>query len=218
MPTVSANSQPSTQSPAQSHFKAQTLAAYQDWISRHDWDVFGTLNFVPNRKPHIDTAQKQWSYFWNKVDRLAYGQTGVQSGARVERVVCNQFGSLGENPHIHFLAKSPINTDDFCVYLNALWAATSPEAAPPNSNEIYPVLKVNRASGYSLHEYWKLGSETFNDRLTCLNTDKTPPKPRLDAADRLKIAGKEIWLTRARLALPNHIENAQARYNKRHAH
>ena len=227
MPTVPTYSQPNSQNPALSHFDARTLAAYEEWTEKHGWDVFGTLTFIPNRKPHIDTAQKHWSRLWQKVDQLTYGQTAVRSGARVERHVCTQSGSQKDNLHLHFLAKSPIkDINFFCICLNALWADTATVAAPPKSNEIYPVLSVKRASDYLYHEYWKLGSETFNDRLTYLNIEEIILKPRDDAADRLKAAASGVWLTKAQLALPEHIETAKARYeakapasyNKRHAH
>ena len=197
----------------------RTLEAYEKWTVEHDWDIFGTLTFIPNRKPHIDTAQKHWSRFWHKVDQLTFGQMAVRSGARVERAVCTHSGRLDDNPHIHFVAKSPIkDINSFCVCLNALWAATALESAPPDNNAICPALNVKQVGEYLYHEFWKMGSETFNGQLTYLNIDRIELAPRLDAANRLKVACKTTWLTKAQQALPNHIKNAQALYIKRHAH
>ncbi len=213
MPTVPTYSQPNRQNPVLGHFDARTLAAYEKWTVGHDWDVFGTLNFIPNRKPHIDTAQKHWSRFWQKVDQLTYGQTAVRSGARVERIVCTQFGKMKDNPHLHFVAKSPIeDIDVFCACLNALWAATATVAAPPKSNEIYPIFSVKRTGGYLFHEYKQIDSQTFNDRFTYLNTKEIILKPRADTIDRLKSAASTKLLTAAQAALPTHIENAKARH------
>jgi hypothetical protein len=194
--------------------KDKTLAAYADWISKHDWDVFGTLTFAPGHKRNIDVSNKHWSSYWNKLDRLVCGQTGN----RVERAAFTQFGSLGQNPHIHFLAKSPINTKEFCVYLNALWSAECADAAPPASNHIMPLLDSRRATDYLLHDFSRIGSETFNHKLTYLNSANAKTHICTDAADRLKAATKGIWLVKAQLAFDEHVKSGSAHYNRRHAH
>jgi len=190
----------------------KAYTAYKDWIVEHNWDVFGTLNFKPKLKPNIDVAQKQWSSVWNKLDQLIYGRTGVSNGMRVERFVFTQFGSQNDNPHIHFLAKSPINTKDFCVNLNALWKTEFPAAAAPVCNEILPLIHDESAAKYSLHEYWRNNSETFNAQLSHLSEKHA--QVRTDAVDRLKRSSKQLWRIQAELAFPNHNRLAKARFKQ----
>jgi hypothetical protein len=83
-------------------------------IAEHDWNVFGTLNFAPGHKVTGDESKRLWRRFWNKADRLAYG-TSCSYGYRIERAVFTQYGALGDNAHIHFLAKSPIEPAKFCT-------------------------------------------------------------------------------------------------------
>lgn len=189
-----------------------TYGAYKDWIVEHEWDVFGTLNFKPKGKPNVDVAQKQWSSVWNKLDRLIYGQRGVRKGMRVQRFVFTQFGSQEDNPHIHFLAKSPINTKDFCVHLNALWKTEFPAAAAPVCNEILPLIHVESAAKYLLHEYWRENSATFNAQLTHLSN--TQGQVRTDAVDNLKRSSKQLWRIQAELAFPGHAKQAKTRFEE----
>ena len=197
--------------------------AWVDWTDAYDWTVCGTLNFAPHKKRYGDEAQRLWRRFWNKADRLVYGNSS-KHGLRIERAVFKHYGADGENPHIHFLAKPPIDPVEFCVTLNALWRATTDCAAHPISNEILPLICKHDASEYMLHEHWKLDSRTFNGELSHMNFEHKLPHLKnndimahTQAHDRLIKATHGTWLTRARLAFAAHLASAPARYRRRHS-
>lgn len=173
--------------------------AWIDWVEAHDFDVFGTLNFLPNHKPSLHTAQKIWQRYFNRVDRLLYGRTAVERhGIRFERIVFTQCGAIGDNAHIHFAAKAPISVQDFCIALNALWAESCTFAAPPSLNVIQPIISKQRVSSYLLHDFWLTNTDTLNTNLTHINPPNITTQPKFDAQLRLKEACKGIWRLRAR--------------------
>lgn len=193
---------------------AEDYEAWVDWVAEHDWNVFGTLNFVSGHKVTGDEAKRLWCRFWNKADRLLYG-TSCSYGYRIDRAVFTQYGALGDNAHIHFLARSPIEPVQFCTGLNALWRTTTDCAAHPKNNEILPIFSKRDATEYALHDFWLSGSETFNHTLSHLNPENT--QAHVQAANRLNQAANGIWLARARLAFDDHMAAAQARYERRNS-
>ena len=184
----------------------QTKEAWRKWINAHAWNVFGTLNFTPNKKPGTDAAQAAWRTLWNRVDRAAYGRGNL----RVERMVFTQHGANDDNPHIHFLAKAPIHPAQFCISLNSIWASLDTTTAPPASNEILPIISKTRSAGYALHDLWRVDSETFNHEISHLNPPGITPHP--DAAVRLTNQADSIWLSQAKSAYPKQLQIAQARF------
>jgi len=178
---------------------AQNSALWVDWITEQDWNVFGTLKFAPNRKaPHPDLARKSWGKFWNKMDRLTYGQTGN----RIQRAVFEHYGACGDDAHIHFLAKFPLDAKFGCVTMNALWRSMTQNAAPPPMNEITPIICPNSAANYGLREEWKLDGDTHN--LDFSHYKKPTTAPNKYARQRLLQVADAHWLADAQRVLPEH--------------
>jgi hypothetical protein len=139
---------------------------FANWISLQEWNVFGTLTFATCKKPSLPEAERHWSRFWHKVDRLCYGQSrGNQQ--RLERFVFTHVGAGGDNHHIHFLAKACGDTKEFCILLNALWAGLEhANTAVPEQNEILPLISKHHASWYLLHEGLGDNAQGFNTTLS----------------------------------------------------
>ena len=190
----------------------RSFAEWEKWIASQDYTVCGTLNFA--RKPSHQDAHKMCRLFWNIIDRKTYGGN-VSFG--VERAVCFHLGSLGDNPHFHFLAHPPIEPQAFCVMANALWAGLDRSTAAPSFNEMAPVINVDHATRYLLHERWKLGSDTLPLDLSHTNLERDQPiVPRPDAQTRLQSAVDGVWLRQAQAAYPDHVRAARERYDQRH--
>lgn len=190
---------------------AKNSEAWVDWIAEHEWDVFGTIKFAPKRnKVHRDQARKSWSKFWHRLDRLTYGQTGN----RIERAVFEHYGANGDDAHIHFLARMPIDAKFGCVAMNALWRSMFVNAAPPNMNEITPIICPSRAVNYGLREEWKLDGDTLNLDLSHLSSTNAPPHKY--ARQRLMQVADDYWIAEAHKSLPTHMSAAAARYKQRH--
>ena len=197
--------------------RKQLYTELVNWSASHDWDIFGTLNFAPKHKLKRDEAQSLFRRYWNCVDRAVYGQ---RTQSRVERIVCSQFGVLGDNPHLHFVAKAPIEPDCLCAHLNAIWADLDISTAPVADNVILPVISVQRSTQYVFHEFHRIGVDTLNVELCHKNQlrwDGSDPTPPHDCAEvRLASKSRPIQQLGAHVAFMQHMLDAQDRYQKRH--
>jgi len=192
--------------------------AWGKWINTHQWDVFGTLCFSSFR--HIgkadrdDVCGKVWRSYFNSLDRAIYGkQKSIQS--RFNRVVFVQYGTNNDNPHVHFLAKSPIAKEEFCIQLNAIWSSMFEVSAQPATNEITPIIRQSGTTGYGLHEFYRQDSNTIDLRLSNTIEPAQHVCVRDDAAFRLKQMATEKNNLAAKNAFPRHIQAVEARIGKR---
>ena len=196
----------------------QQRQAWKNWINAEQWEVFGTLNFASlhhiGQADRDDVCGKMWRSYFGAIDRALYGQQPKQQ-RRFDRVVLVQYGSNGNYPHVHFLAKSPLPAQQFCILLNAAWASMYSASARPTSNEITPIIEQARTTGYGLHEFYDLDSKTYDYRLSNTNSPALRPSVRGDAVHRLKKLSTRTNLISATLEFPNHIKAAQARMKRR---
>ena len=188
---------------------------WSDWVSSFEWNICGTLTFAVNHKPSPAEAQRHWSSFWHKIDRLCYGRSS-KNHYHVPRFVYTHQGSGGENPHIHFLAFSPCDPREFCIRLNAIWAGmTNAGAAVPHQNEILPVRSKEAASRYLQHEDIGYDMSGFNEALTHLH--QAHAELRGDALERLASEATSENLQAATAAYDMHLERAELRHRRRNA-
>lgn len=195
--------------------KSLLRSHWAQWASSYEWDICGTLNFATQRKTSFDEAQRRWSRFWGKVDRICYGQSRSQQ-QRISRFVYTHIGSNGDNVHSHFLARSVGDKREFCILLNALWSGLdNADAAVTDQNEILPLFSKQRASWYLLHEDHDGTMNGFNEKLTHVeyqpNTIETALIDMRRAADRFQ------YIADATLAYDKHLARAEQRYIRRNA-
>lgn len=185
------------------------------WAASFEWDICGTLNFATGRKVGIDEAQRRWSQFWGKVDRICYGQSRSQQ-QRLSRFVYTHSGSNGDNVHSHFLARSVGDTREFCILLNALWAGLEHAgAAVVEQNEILPVFSRQRASWYLLHEDHDGAMNGFNEKLT--HTEHQPQMRDRALIDLRSAADRFQHISDATTAYDDQLARAEQRYIRRNA-
>lgn len=194
--------------------KSLVRLQWQKWATSYDWDICGTLNFATGRKVGIDEAQRRWSHFWGKLDRICYGQSRSHQ-QRISRFVYTHSGSNGDNIHSHFMARSAGDTREFCILLNALWAGLEHAgAAVADQNEILPIFSRQRASWYLLHEDHDGTMGGFNAKLTHLNEHQ--PKMRDNALIDLRSAADRFQhISNATTAYDEHLARAEQRYIRR---
>jgi hypothetical protein len=196
----------------------QQRLAWVKWIDAEQWDVFGTLNFASlhhiGQADRDDVCGKMWRSYFGAIDRALFGQQRKRQ-SRFDRVVFVQYGGTDDYPHVHFLAKSPLPAQQFCILLNAAWASMYSASARPASNEITPIIEQARTTGYGLHEFFDLGSKTYDYRLSNTNSPALRPSVRDDAMDRLKNLSTRTNLIAATQQFPNHVQAAQARMDRR---
>jgi len=196
----------------------QQRLAWVNWINAEQWDVFGTLNFASlhhiGHADRDDVCGKMWRSYFGAIDRALYGQQRKRQ-SRFDRVVFLQYGSNDDYPHVHFLAKSPLPAQQFCILLNAAWASFYSASARPASNEITPIIEQARTTGYGLHEFFDLDSKTYDYRLSNTNSPALRPSVRDDALERLKQLTTPTNRLKATIEFPNHVQAAQARMDRR---
>jgi hypothetical protein len=191
-------------------------SSWEAWMESYDWDVYATLNFgrlylLGGKK--ADAAAKLWRSCLNTLDHSLYGKSN-SCQRRFNRVAFRHFGSTATNPHIHLLAKSPIDTTEFCIAWNAIWASKFDAAASPINNSIAPLITAKGATGYALHEEFRQDIGSFDERLTYINLGE-PNIVRPDAIKKLHAKATQNNLLKARLALPQHIETTQKNFTRR---
>jgi hypothetical protein len=194
----------------------QVHTAWTQWLAIDEWDVFATLNFdslsmIQGNK--ADAAGKIWRSCLGTLDRAIYGSTH-KNQPRFNRIAFKHVGANGCNPHVHILAKSPINIEDFCIAWNAIWATQFSAAARPASNSIAPLISMTGAIGYGQHEEFKNDTGSFDERLSYINTGTTH-LVRTDAVSRLHAKASRTNLIKAHLAFPQHIQATQANHERR---
>lgn len=198
--------------------KQAIQSSVQNWISDVEWQIFGTLNFATRshlRNVNVeDVCGKMWRSYFGTVDRAIFG-TQRKNQHRFARAVFVQYGSNGDNPHVHFLATLPIAPEEGCVLLNAIWSSQFAEAAAPASNEFTPVISKHKAAEYGLHEFQSAGSITHDLSLSHMEQPENIGTPRNDALEALRAKATDRHLLSARLNFPVHLQAAQARFERR---
>lgn len=179
--------------------------ALADWAQSYEWDIFGTLNF--RVRPPESEARKIWSSFFQKIDQQCFRRCWPDQ-QRFQRFVYRHDGANGDNPHLHFLAKAPVDRELFCITANAIWSGMNALTAPPDQNRITPLINARGASWYMLHEDWGLDKIGFDAEFTSL---KIPGLVRDDALLRLRgKAAQRGCLDDAYDAYDRHVEAEQA--------
>lgn len=187
--------------------------SWADWASSFEWNICGTLTFSVNQKPSSPEAQRHWSSFWHKMDRLCYGRSRTNR-YHIPRFVYTHEGRGGDNPHIHFLAFVPCDPREFCILFNAIWAGMiNAGAAVPHQNEILPVRSKRAASLYLQHEDIGYDMSGFNEALTHL--PQVHAEWRSDALERLASEATVENAQAAIAAYDMHIERAELRHRRR---
>ncbi len=180
------------------------------------WNVFGTLKFVNGRTIGRNTADLLLRSYWNKIDRVFFGRAAERQRMRVPRWCFAHEGSDNENFHVHFALLSPLaDIEHSCAVLNAVWTQHHPQTAAVEKNWIMPVLSRSAVVNYLTREYWRMGSATYLDHISCQNRDFAEMAKYTDErqTDRIQRAASPLWLRQAQQAL----ELQQAEYQANHS-
>ena len=184
--------------------RKQERQALVQHLLAQDWNVFGTLKFVNGRTIGGQTAHKLLRSYWNKMDRIIYGNAAERQNLRVPRWCFAHEGLDHENFHVHFVLKADTpDTKHMCCLLNAVWAQHHAQTAPLAKNWIMPAQDRAAVASYVTHEYWRMGSDTILDKLCW---DQTLPNTiarftHEQQAQRITRAASPIWLRQAQQAL-----------------
>lgn len=187
--------------------------SYINWQKSCNYNVFGTLTFAVGRPVYLEQAMRSWFLFWSKMDRLTCWTINGQQ-TRIPRHVFVHRGAVGDNLHIHFLARVPHNVEDFCVRMNAIWSDLNASHAIPDQNDVTELQSTTGGAIYTLHEDHGDSVESFQPELS----SSADPVFRDDAIARLTSAVKRSeLLDEARTAYPRHFARRRTLTQKRAA-
>jgi hypothetical protein len=132
--------------------------------SINDWQIFGTLTFKVALSREL--AEKQINKFWKIIDRALFGNLCDRKNIKVKRLCFLQVGISNFNNHIHFVANTidGVEVEDFIEILKYFW--TTKISMSGEHFKIERLRNIKKASKYLMHEFYKLGNDTF---LTCSN-------------------------------------------------
>ena len=135
------------------------------WLATSNFDVFATLKFRNGYDISPWTAQRILSIYLNKLDREHFGKKEIRAGQRVLRHVYLHKGQSGKNTHFHIAFTSIGPVPRFCALAHWLWEDSFRETCGVTS-QVTPVRSHLAASVYALHEFGKLGADTFLGELS----------------------------------------------------
>jgi hypothetical protein len=164
--------------------------ALATWLAKTDWQVFGTLKFTDGHSISEHKAEAIVRKFFNSLDRAYLGRNLVDAGHRLERVVFKQLGSSGSNLHFHFVAQPGVNAEQFCDAAKCAWDEASNFTVGFEHTVIERALSPTNTSGYGLHEFWRLGTDTLCLNATHMSQCHPTTKPIQKLRRLLKIQTK----------------------------
>ncbi len=133
------------------HWKNITKESWKGEIIARGYDITGTLKFVNGRTINRSLAEKIVRHFFHKADRILFGRAADKK-IGIDRLCFVEYGEDGQNLHIQFSAKSVIDQEFCCCFLNALWTQMHTETAPLMKNWITPIQDIERSASYNTKE------------------------------------------------------------------
>ena len=137
----------------------------RSYLVQREWDVFGTLKFHTAGLISGYQARRLLRSYWNQLDRVVYGKAATV-GCRIQRWCFAHGGSHNDNFHVHFVARSAFEPEEFCALGNTVWAKHNSATAVIRQNWITPIHYPERVAGYIAREIWRTGTDSFDTELT----------------------------------------------------
>lgn len=137
------------------NWNKQIQAAWQREVERGGYDVVGILKFNRGTAIGTGTAETLFGAYWHKLDRMLFGRA-ADKGMCVERWCFAECGELGDNMHMHFVARAPFAAHLFCTVAAATWVNLHTYTSSYNYSWITPVQNTAGVSSYNSKETWWL--------------------------------------------------------------
>lgn len=158
---------------------ASMQRAHVEWVMSAPVNVFGTLKFCKTfdyERPPTLQVLRTASRFWNKMDRLYYGNS-VEKGVRIPRQCFLHMGSSQVNPHLHFVADVDGDCDLFCKLAALHWSLESNKTTSPADTIIEPVRDAVGSTIYMAREEFKMSGDSYQPALSHRRNDAHLRKP-----------------------------------------
>jgi hypothetical protein len=137
------------------NWNKEIQAAWQRELEQGNYDVVGVLKFNRGTAISSSTAEALFGAYWHKLDRMLFGRA-ADKGMCVERWCFGEGGELGDNTHLHFVARAPFDTHLFCAVAAATWVNLHRYTSSYDYSWITPIQHQAGVSGYNSKETWWL--------------------------------------------------------------
>jgi hypothetical protein len=135
----------------------------RDWVVSEGYDTFCTLKFKNGYDIDERKAEEIVQLFLQKVDRTYWGKR-IKQDLRCQRFVFLHKGISGQNTHYHLCIQSIGLQYTFIEILRRTWASFQETDQAASGFEL--ARNTDATGTYLTHEWKKLGSRTFCDRLS----------------------------------------------------
>ena len=138
--------------------------AMRDWVVDKGYNVFCTLKFKNGYDIDPQRAERLLRICLQRLDRAYWGNRVERENIRCQRFVFLHKGTSGQNTHFHVLLDAVGDTNTFLQVVRGIWSRF---AETDVTNSRFEVARNTAATGtYCIHEWSKLGSQSFCARLS----------------------------------------------------
>lgn len=137
-----------------SQFKNKNKQALVEWFISCNLSTFGSLLFNNRAHSNPDRRLALLHLYWNKMDRVFFGNAVERMGWRIQRHVAIHNGANGDNVHAHFISETIGDQKLFCKVARKVWSDLSSETADLDSTRIEAADDTAACASYLLHERW----------------------------------------------------------------
>ena len=138
--------------------------AIRDWVVSEKYEIFCTLKFKNGYDIDERHAEHVVQLFLQRIDKTYWGNRVSKENLRCPRFVFKQKGSSGQNTHFHIVIEAQSDTYAFLKVLSNTWAKFN--EACSTTSQFQKARNAEATATYCTHEWNKLGSDTFCDRLS----------------------------------------------------
>ena len=144
--------------------------AWKQEVERGGYNTVGVLKFNKGTAISSSTADVLYGAYWHKLDKVLFGRA-ADKGMCVERWCFTEGGELGDNLHMHFVARAPINSTLFCAVASALWVNFHSYTSAYGYSWITPTQCNTAAGAYNTKDTWWLREDMTG--LSCSRRNTT---------------------------------------------
>lgn len=166
------------------NYRCRSKQEIIQWVADSEFSVFGSLLFHKDATVNVERRFKLLRLYWNKLDRVFWGNNASRSGLRVQRHVALHYGTSGANLHAHFVAQPVGDCQLFCKVARQLWCDLAVETIGIKETQIELAKDPVGAAAYLFHE--RDGWKNYCAELSYKTNIQTKPL-ELDDATKMRI-------------------------------
>ena len=198
------------------NWNKRVQSAWKQEVEHSGYNTVGVLKFNKGTAISNSTASALYSAYWHKMDRMLFGRA-ADKGMCVERWCFAEGGEFGNNTHLHFVARAPMDTELFCTVASAVWVNFHTYTSSYDYSWITPAVCSTASSIYNTKDTWWLREDMIGVNCSRQNTSGIDYKTFDNKAQANRILKRigEDELTKANTAVNRQINKTEERWQLR---